>query len=80
MSKKTGPQRFDRIFNTAAETVQRASALFLSRLHPLFKPAVLRSFSFHTRLMTDQPEQRKICKGLAIHHSFEIKLEVGLAR
>src|SRR5688572_7212769 len=54
-------------------------SLLLGSIHPFLKPEILWIIRFNAGLMTQQIQQHEIRIDLAIHHSCEIKLNVGLA-
>jgi hypothetical protein len=77
--QKAAPQRHDGLLHAAAQVVQYARALLLRSLYPPLQPAVCRSLCLDPRFVTEQPQQDEIGVGLALHHGFEVELNVRRA-
>ncbi|HWQ34037.1 MAG TPA: hypothetical protein VNQ79_14400 [Blastocatellia bacterium] len=81
--EEAASERFDRLFDAAAQGFERARALFLGGLRPLLQPARFDSFAFahlNARLVAEEPQQREVGVQLAVHHRFEVEFDIGLPR
>src|SRR2546425_2998710 len=79
MSEETTPQGGDSLLDAVAQLIERPRALLLGSTRPLFKPECFRTFGLYSRLVAEQPQQHKIGVDLAIHHRFQVELDVSLA-
>ena len=80
-AKKPAPRRVDRHLHAVAQLVQRARTLLLGGLASTFRARhSFGAFAFHPRLVAQQPQQHEIGVDLAVHHGFEVELDIGLPR
>src|SRR5260370_14535468 len=79
MSEETSSNGCDGFFSPISQLIKRMCALFMSSKLPFLQPALCGFFGLHSRLVTEQPQEHKIGVHLTVHHSFQVKFDVGLA-
>ena len=80
MLEEADAQRFNRRLHAVAQMLQGARATVFGLFHPFLEPAIRWALRLDARLMAEQPEHAEIAVGIAIHHRFEVELDVGLPR
>ena len=77
--REAAPEGFDCLGNAIAKVGKHPRALFAAKLTPLFEPEVLRLATFYPRLVAEHPQKREVGIDLALHHGFQVELNVSLA-
>ncbi|MCC6129686.1 MAG: hypothetical protein IT186_07130 [Acidobacteria bacterium] len=79
MGEETLAESADRFLDATTKLVKGTDALFAGDLGPLLQPTGGGLLALEARLMAEQPQHAEVGEGIALHHGFDVELDVGLA-
>src|SRR5687767_15110572 len=80
MSQEALAECLDRRLDARVQAFEGARPLVTSGYYPALEPAFGGMLGLDARLVADEPQEREVRIDLALHHRFQVELNVRLAR